>query len=113
MRAVYLAMHLTTWFVIVPLCLASLLTGIVQSLGTTWGLFRHSWIVTKLLLTVLATLTASATGLLNVVARLLGFGAGDIRASSFEAGSTYVLTAGLMSILLMIDVIEVASGRKR
>jgi hypothetical protein len=55
-RAAYLAMHLTTWFVIVPLCLAALLTGIVQSLGTTWGLFRHYWIVAKLLLTVLATL---------------------------------------------------------
>jgi hypothetical protein len=55
-RAAYLAMHLTTWFVIVPLSLAALLTGIVQSLGTTWGLFRHYWIVTKLLLTVLATL---------------------------------------------------------
>ena len=34
-RAAYLAMHLTTWFVIVPLCLAALLTGIVQSLGTS------------------------------------------------------------------------------
>jgi len=55
-RAAFLAMHLTTWFVIVPLCLAALLTGIVQSLGTTWGLFRHYWVVTKLLLTVLATL---------------------------------------------------------
>jgi len=55
-RAAYLAMHLTTWFVIVPLCLSALLTGIVQSLGTTWGLFRHYWIVTKLLLTVLATI---------------------------------------------------------
>ena len=55
-RAAYLAMHLTTWFVIVPLSLASLLTGLVQSLGTTWGLFRHYWVVTKLLLTVLATL---------------------------------------------------------
>ena len=56
MRAAYLAMHLITWFVIVPLCLAALLTGIVQSLGTTWGLFRHYWVVTKLLLTVLATI---------------------------------------------------------
>jgi hypothetical protein len=55
-RAAYLAMHLTTWFVIVPLCLAALLTGIVQSLGTTWGLFRHYWIVTKFLLTMLATI---------------------------------------------------------
>src|SRR5713101_1504735 len=55
-RAAYLAMHLTTWFVIVPLSMAALLTGVVESLGTTWGLFRHYWIVTKLLLTVLATI---------------------------------------------------------
>jgi len=49
-------MGLIGWFVIVPLSLAALLTGIVQSLGTRWGLFRHYWIVTKLLLTVLATI---------------------------------------------------------
>ena len=54
-RAAYLAMDLTTWFVIVPLSLASLLTGLVQSLGTTWGLFRHYWVLAKLLLTILAT----------------------------------------------------------
>lgn len=40
-RAVYLAMNLIGWSVIVPLSLASLLTGVVQSLGTPWGLFRH------------------------------------------------------------------------
>jgi hypothetical protein len=55
-RAAYLAMHLTTWYVIVPLCFASFLSGLVESLGTPWGLFRHYWVVTKLLLTVLATI---------------------------------------------------------
>jgi hypothetical protein len=54
-RASYVAMHLTTWFVIVPFCLAALITGIAQSLGTPWGLFRHYWVVTKLTLTILAT----------------------------------------------------------
>src|SRR5262245_36929126 len=54
-RSAYMAMHLTTWYVIVPLCLASLLTGVVESFGTSWGLFRHYWVVTKLLLTLLAT----------------------------------------------------------
>lgn len=54
-RAAYLAMHLTTWFVIVPLSFAGFLTGLVQSLGTPWGLFRHYWVVTKLILTVVAT----------------------------------------------------------
>jgi len=55
-RAAYVATAVVTWFVIVPLCLASLLTGIVQSLGTTWGLFRHYWVVLKLALTVGATI---------------------------------------------------------
>ncbi|HYT69137.1 MAG TPA: hypothetical protein VEL51_22130 [Vicinamibacterales bacterium] len=55
-RAAYLSMHLITWFVIVPFSLAGFLTGLVQSLGTPWGLFRHYWVVTKLLLTTLATI---------------------------------------------------------
>ena len=54
-RAAYLSMELTTWAVIVPLSVAALLTGIVQSIGTTWGLFRHYWVLAKLALTVLAT----------------------------------------------------------
>jgi hypothetical protein len=55
-RACYVAMHLTTWFVIVPFGILGFATGVVQSLGTPWGLFRHYWIVTKLLLTTIATL---------------------------------------------------------
>ena len=55
-RAAYLAMELTARYVIVPPVLASLLTGIVQSLGTPWGLFRHYWVLTKLLLNVLVTI---------------------------------------------------------
>jgi ABC-type molybdate transport system permease subunit len=38
-RASYPAMDLTTWFVIVPLSLASLLTGVILSVSTKWGLF--------------------------------------------------------------------------
>lgn len=54
-RSAYLSMELITWMVIVPFSLAALLTGVVQALGTTWGLFRHQWVVAKLVLTVLAT----------------------------------------------------------
>ena len=39
-RSAYIAMNLIGQFVIVPLSLAALLTGIIQSLGTEWGLFR-------------------------------------------------------------------------
>ena len=55
-RATYLAMQLTTWFVIVPLALVSLLTGVASSLGTRWGLFRYYWILLKLLITVFVTI---------------------------------------------------------
>jgi hypothetical protein len=55
-RAAYLSMDLTTTYVIIPFCFASLLTGILSSLGTPWGLFRHYWVVVKLVLTIVATL---------------------------------------------------------
>lgn len=55
-HAVYLSMELIARFVIVPLCFASLVTGIVQSLGTKWGLFRHYWILIKFIITILSTI---------------------------------------------------------
>jgi xanthine/uracil permease len=54
-RAAWIAMELTGWFIIVPLALAALLTGLVMSLITPWGLFRHYWVLIALVLTVLAT----------------------------------------------------------
>ena len=60
-RAAYLSMELIGWFVIVPFSLASLLTGLVQSLGTQWGLFRHYWILVKFLLTTGATVVLLRT----------------------------------------------------
>lgn len=53
-RSAFLAMELT-YFALVPLAIASLLTGVVQSLLTSWGLVRHYWVIFKLLLTALAT----------------------------------------------------------
>lgn len=55
-RGAYLVMEPAAWFVLVPLALASLLTGVVQSLGTTWGLLRHYWVLFKLAITAFATL---------------------------------------------------------
>lgn len=54
-RAIYLSMEVVTWYALVPLAIASLLTGVVQAVGTRWGLLRHYWVVFKLLLNVLAT----------------------------------------------------------
>ena len=55
-RAAYLAMELTTRFVIVPFAFAGLVTGVVSSLFTRWGLLRYYWVLVKLVITILATL---------------------------------------------------------
>jgi hypothetical protein len=55
LRAVWIALELTGWFVIVPLAVGSLLTGFVMSLGTKWGLLRHYWVLFSLALTIVAT----------------------------------------------------------
>jgi hypothetical protein len=54
-RGAYLVMERAAWITLVPLAFASLLTGLVQALGTTWGLFRHYWILFKLLINVIAS----------------------------------------------------------
>ena len=53
--ALGLAMGITAWVVILPLAVASLVTGVAQSLLSAWGLLRHHWVVFKLVLTAVAT----------------------------------------------------------
>jgi hypothetical protein len=51
-QAAYIAMNLISWFVIVPLGITTPATGIVQAIGTPWGLMRHYWVATKFLVTI-------------------------------------------------------------
>jgi hypothetical protein len=55
-RAAWIAMEVIGWYVIVPLAFAALLSGLVQALGTPWGLFRHYWVLITFLLTISATI---------------------------------------------------------
>lgn len=55
-RGAYLVMEPVAWFVLVPLASASLVTGLVQALGTTWGLFGHYWVVFKLAINLASTI---------------------------------------------------------
>lgn len=55
-RGAYVVMEPAGWYVLVPLALGSLITGIVQSLATSWGLLRHYWVLFKLLINVVATI---------------------------------------------------------
>lgn len=104
-RAAYLAMDLVTWFVIVPLCLASLLTGLVQSLGTAWGLFRHYWVLVKLLLTVLATiillLHTQAISYVAAIAAKAALSSGDLSRLRVQL----VADAGAALLVLLVATV--------
>ena len=54
-RSMWTAMELIGWYVIVPIAVGSLATGVLMALGTSWGLFRHYWVIISLLLTTLST----------------------------------------------------------
>ena len=56
LRACYIGMELIAKWAIVPLAFAAFGSGLVISLGTKWGLFRHWWVVVTLVLTVAATI---------------------------------------------------------
>ncbi len=64
-------------------------------------------------LTILATFAVYGAGLLNLAARFLSTNPnGSILAVTYEYGCAYLLTAGLMNLLLMLDAYDIAVGRK-
>ena len=64
-------------------------------------------------LTILATFAVSGAGLLNVLARMFSDNpGGSILSPTYEYGCAYLLTAGLMNLLLMLDAWDIATGRK-
>lgn len=56
LRSAWMSMGMIGQFVIVPCSLMSLFTGLILSLGTKWGLFRHYWVLISLVLTSFATI---------------------------------------------------------
>jgi len=106
-RAAYLTMELTVLWVIVPLALASFLTGLVMALGTQWGLIRHYWVLISLLLTILTTaVLLIEVGTIRDLAR--------VAASSADPRGlpgTLLHSAGGLAVLLVITVLNVYKPR--
>jgi hypothetical protein len=64
-------------------------------------------------LTILATFAVYGAGLLNIAARYFSSNPnGTILSVTYEYGCAFLLTAGLMNLLLMLDVYDIAAGRK-
>jgi DMSO/TMAO reductase YedYZ heme-binding membrane subunit len=111
LRAAYLAMGYIAWYVIMPLALASLLSGLVMSLGTKWGLFRHYWVLISLLLTIIATgVLLAETQTISYFAAIAAdptTSGDDLRA----LGSTLVHSVGGTLVLLVILALNVYKPR--
>jgi hypothetical protein len=103
-RAAWTAMELTGWYVIVPLALASLLTGLVMALGTKWGLFRHYWVLISFALTVLANIVL----LLHMpTVSSMADTAQEAESATLEALGGDLLHPGIgLGILLVIQVLN-------
>lgn len=96
-RAAYLMMLPVGWYAIVPLALATLATGIVLSFGTTWGLFRHYWVVFSLVITVIAV--AVLLGHMPDVSSLAAKAANPSADISQLSGDLFHSVGGLLVLL--------------
>lgn len=110
--ALYVAGDLITWTVIIPLALASFATGVLQSLGTSWGLIRHWWVIAKIVLTI------PATGLLLLHTRPVGELADTANAAALAAGDLHGLqmqmaadAAAAIAVLLTATALAVFKPR--
>lgn len=110
-RSAYLAMESIARYVIVPLAFASLFTGIVMSLGTTWGVFRHYWVLISFLLTIMATIVLMVER--QTISSFADMAA-DPTVSSEDLsvmGSTLAHSIGGTVVLLVILVLNVYKPR--
>jgi hypothetical protein len=63
-------------------------------------------------LVALAAIADLSIGLPYFAASTLGYGVGDVRAMTYEYGNTFLIVAGLLNLLVVIDAYDVAMGRK-
>ena len=63
-------------------------------------------------LVCLAAVADVGIGLPYFIAKALGYGSGDVRAVTYEYGNAFLIVAGLLNLLVVIDAYDVAMGRK-
>ncbi len=106
-RAAWIGMGTIVTAVILPLALASLVTGLVMALGTKWGLFRHWWVLISFVLTVVATLVlVSETRVVSsIAARAADPGTPADQLLSYPP--TLLHSVGGLIVLLVVQVLNV------
>lgn len=110
-RSAYRAMQLTTWVVIVPAAAMSLLSGIVSSLTTNWGLLRHWWVMLKLAITLFATAVLLVhTQPIDLLASATQSGR-SVAEFPDEQQMMVIAAAGAMIVLIVLTVLSIFKPR--
>jgi len=106
-RGAYLSMDLMSRFVIIPMCFAALATGLLQALGTPWGLLRYYWIVMKFGLAIFATIALlihQFAVMAEAAKRVSGAAAETLFSPDFGPLKTELVRAPSLAILLLLVV---------
>ena len=104
-RGVYLATNLVGQAVILPMSLGALLTGLVEGLGTRWGLFKYRWVITKLVLSFTATLLLilhQFTAVAGAAKRALALPVGAWPDAGLGALQTQLVVDASLAILVLL-----------
>ncbi len=111
-QAAYAANDVIALLVILPSTAAALATGLLMSLGTPWGLFRHYWVLVKLVLTVfvVVVLLLQMDGIGHVADQA---GSGEVAAAELQGlkRSFVVHAGGGLLVLLLITALSVWKPR--
>ncbi|MFJ5958157.1 DUF2269 domain-containing protein [Paenarthrobacter sp. NPDC092416] len=107
-RLLWVGLQATVWSLLIPLALASLLTGTVLALGTRWGLFRHYWVLLKLVLTLVATVVLVLyTETIEPLAEI----AQDPVMAGTQMPSPLLHTGGALVVLLLATILAIYKPR--
>jgi hypothetical protein len=63
-------------------------------------------------LAALAAVADVGIGVPYFIASALGYGGGEVRAVTYEYGNAFLVVAGLLNMLVVVDAYDVAMGRK-
>lgn len=110
-RAMWAALEVVGWAVIVPFALGSLVTGIAVSLTTRWGLVRHWWVVLTLLLTGFAV--AITVMHMPTVSENAEFASRAVPADLAALGGDMFHPAAGLVVLMLVMVLNVYKPRGR
>jgi hypothetical protein len=113
-RAVYLVMDLLLSSVLLPLALTALVTGILLGLGSHWGIARHYWVLTKLVLTLAAATAAVLLlrpALNESAATVLAVPLADLPATGIGPVAIRVMAGPTIGVLMMTAAVVLAVSK--